>query len=61
VNRLRAIVTPRAGARPIDVDELREFARQRLSPHKVPRVFEVRAALPRSATGKVLRHLVANS
>jgi acyl-CoA synthetase (AMP-forming)/AMP-acid ligase II len=61
VNRLRAVVTPRDERTTIDVDELRQFARARLSPHKVPRVFEVRAALPRSATGKVLRHLVASS
>ena len=26
--------------------------------YKVPRVFEFRASLPRSATGKVLRHLI---
>jgi long-chain acyl-CoA synthetase len=61
VNRLRAIVTPRDERTVIDVDQLREFAKSRLSPHKIPRVFEVRAALPKSATGKVLRHLVASS
>jgi acyl-CoA synthetase (AMP-forming)/AMP-acid ligase II len=61
VNRLRAIVTPRGQRTTIDVEELREFARKRLSPHKVPRVFEVRTSLPKSQTGKVLRHLVAVS
>ena len=69
VSRLKAIVTPRreagagggtcagtsAGPTP---DSLRRFARSRLSAHKVPRVFEVRDALPQSPTGKVLRHLV---
>jgi acyl-CoA synthetase (AMP-forming)/AMP-acid ligase II len=59
VNRLRAIVTPRDGQTAIDVDELREFARKRLSPHKVPRVIEVRADLPRSPTGKILRQEAA--
>jgi len=55
--RLRAIVTPAAGRVP-DVRELRAWAKERLSGYKVPRVFEVRESLPRSVTGKVLRHLL---
>jgi long-chain acyl-CoA synthetase len=51
--RLRALIAPRSGSVPID--ELRAFARERLSPHKVPRIFEVVSCLPKSATGKVLR------
>ena len=44
---------------PADIDELRQLARSRLSPHKVPRYFETVASLPRSAAGKVLRQAVA--
>ena len=40
---------------------VRAFVKQRLTSHKVPRVFELRAELPRSATGKVLRHLLAET
>jgi acyl-CoA synthetase (AMP-forming)/AMP-acid ligase II len=58
VLRLKAIVTPRAGLTTVPIDELRELARQNLSAHKIPRVFEVRDSLPRSPTGKVLRHLI---
>jgi acyl-coenzyme A synthetase/AMP-(fatty) acid ligase len=39
---------------------MRDFARQRLTAYKVPRVIEVRASLPRSASGKIVRHLVAS-
>lgn len=56
--RLKAIVTPRDGGMRLSADALRDFARRRLAPYKVPRVFEIRHALPRSATGKVLRHLL---
>jgi long-chain acyl-CoA synthetase len=61
VFRLKAIVTPTSRASAPTGDELRAFARQRLSPHKVPRVFELRETLPRSATGKILRHLLVES
>jgi acyl-CoA synthetase (AMP-forming)/AMP-acid ligase II len=59
VSRLKAIVTPRPefGAGPA-AESLRRFARSRLTGYKVPRVFEVRADLPTSPTGKILRHLV---
>jgi acyl-CoA synthetase (AMP-forming)/AMP-acid ligase II len=58
VFRLRAVFTPADPANPPTPDELRAFTRERLSVHKVPRVFEFRATLPRSATGKILRHLL---
>jgi len=38
-----------------DLEELRRFARARLSPHKVPRVFSIESEVPRSATGKISR------
>lgn len=56
--RLKAVITARTAADPPAVEELRQFARERLSPHKVPRLIEIRPSLPRSSTGKILRHLV---
>jgi len=61
VFRLKAIVTPADANSPPTGDELRAFAKQLLSAYKVPRVFEVRDNLPRSATGKILRHLLVES
>jgi long-chain acyl-CoA synthetase len=40
---------------PPTLEELRQFARAYLAPYKLPRVLEVRDALPRNAVGKVLR------
>jgi acyl-CoA synthetase (AMP-forming)/AMP-acid ligase II len=58
VCRLKAIVSPpRPGIAPAPED-LRAFARERLSAYKVPRVFEVCDAIPTSASGKVLRREV---
>ncbi len=58
VARLKAVVEPRRPGPTPDVEDLRSFARARLAAHKVPRAFEVRDALPRSAAGKVLRQQV---
>ncbi|WP_428939660.1 class I adenylate-forming enzyme family protein [Fontivita pretiosa] len=58
VCRLKAIAMPRDPSHPPSIQSLRELARQRLARYKVPRVFEIRRWLPRSPTGKVLRHLV---
>lgn len=58
ISRIRAVVVPVDPATPPAAEELRRFARARLTPHKVPRVFEFRDKLPTSATGKILRHLV---
>jgi acyl-CoA synthetase (AMP-forming)/AMP-acid ligase II len=59
VSRLKAIVTPRADAAEEPTPEsLRKLARSRLAGYKVPRLFEVRDSLPKSPTGKILRHLV---
>ncbi len=52
--RLRAFVVPVPGAR-VDPEELKLFVRDRLARHKVPREVVVVTALPRNATGKVLR------
>jgi len=61
VSRVKAILTPARPDVEISVQDLRRFARERLSAYKVPRVFEVRATLPTSPVGKVLRHLVETS
>jgi long-chain acyl-CoA synthetase len=53
-DRLKAIVVPGPDQTP-DLAQLRAFARERLAAHKVPRSFEVRSDLPRSASGKILR------
>jgi acyl-CoA synthetase (AMP-forming)/AMP-acid ligase II len=58
VCRLRAILTPSRPHVELSAQELRCFARQRLSGYKVPRVFEIRQTLPTSPAGKVLRRLV---
>jgi acyl-CoA synthetase (AMP-forming)/AMP-acid ligase II len=58
VFRLKAIISPRDRSVPVPVDELRALARSQLSSYKIPRWFEVRDSLPRSSTGKILRHLV---
>ena len=58
VSRLKAILTPLDPANPPTLESLRTFAKEQLSMHKVPRVFEVRDSLPRSTTGKILRHLL---
>ena len=56
--RLKAIVTVRDSDRELSFAELRSFARQRLASYKVPRLFERRESLPRTAAGKIQRHLV---
>jgi acyl-CoA synthetase (AMP-forming)/AMP-acid ligase II len=58
VMRLKAIVIPRDPSDPPRIQEIRQFARARLATYKVPRVFEVRETLPRTTTGKIIRHLV---
>ena len=60
VSRLKAIVVPR-NVSEFDVAGLRQFARENLAAHKVPRVIELGRELPRSATGKVLRHSVSSA
>jgi len=54
-SRLKAIVVLKREALRVSTEDLRQFARARLAAHKVPRLIEVRASLPRSPGGKVLR------
>ncbi|HMB94448.1 MAG TPA: AMP-binding protein [Tepidisphaeraceae bacterium] len=58
VFRLKAVITLRDQTVAVPIDELRALARSQLSSYKIPRWFEVRKSLPRSASGKILRHLV---
>jgi long-chain acyl-CoA synthetase len=53
-HRLKAIVVPESGCS-IDAEELKCFARARLSSYKVPRSIEIRTHLPQSPSGKILR------
>lgn len=55
--RSRAYVVPREGAEPSDAlaDELREYVRSELSPHKYPRDIRFIEGLPKTATGKLDR------
>lgn len=56
---VKAVIVPRDGARP-DEDALRAFVAESLAYFKVPQYFEFRdEPLPRNATGKVLKHVVA--
>jgi feruloyl-CoA synthase len=50
-----AVLVARPG-RTLAPDELRSFLEGRLARYKIPRVFELRDALPRTATGKLLKH-----
>lgn len=54
VNRLKAVIVP-ADDQGFDARAVRAYARQRLSGYKVPRVFETRPDLPRTAVGRVER------
>jgi acyl-CoA synthetase (AMP-forming)/AMP-acid ligase II len=55
--RVHAIVQPKAGMR-IDMQGLREFVEPRLARYKQPRAYEVRDALPRTDSGKLLKRVL---
>ena len=57
---IKAVIAPRAGATP-SADEIVAFFRERLAGYKRPRYVEFVAPelLPRSATGKLQRHVLA--
>jgi acyl-CoA synthetase (AMP-forming)/AMP-acid ligase II len=56
---LRAVVVPVDPAAPPSTDELRSHTREVLPGFKVPELWEFADELPRNASGKVLRRLVA--
>jgi long-chain acyl-CoA synthetase len=61
VSRLKAVVTAADAANPPQPQQLKDFLRQRVSTYKIPRIIEVRATLPRSPAGKILRRMLEES
>ncbi|MEA3105811.1 MAG: fatty-acyl-CoA synthase, partial [Gammaproteobacteria bacterium] len=49
-----AVVTLRPG-HSVELEQIREFAGTQLARYKLPRRLEIVAALPRNATGKILK------
>ncbi len=54
---VKAYVVPKAGAE-LDLDELKGYCYSKLTPYKVPKVFEIREKLPRNTVGKLLKRLL---
>ncbi|MBB4685704.1 long-chain-fatty-acid--CoA ligase [Amycolatopsis jiangsuensis] len=52
--QVKAVVAASPGER-VDADELIAYCRERLAHYKCPRTVDVREALPRNATGKILK------
>ncbi|MBI4867334.1 MAG: AMP-binding protein [Candidatus Wallbacteria bacterium] len=55
----KAVICPEQG-RELTPTQIRDSLRGRLADYKMPRVFEFRAEMPRTATGKILKHALAN-
>lgn len=53
----RAFVVPRTTTRP-DAESLRTYCRERIAAYKVPKTIQVVAELPRTAAGKVQKHIL---
>ena len=56
--RVIAVVVPRDPRNPPTLDDLRGYARERLAAAKAPRELTLVPALPRTASGKLLRRLL---
>ena len=54
---IAAVIAVRPGA-VVDIAALREWAKERLSAYKVPRIVHVVDALPKGATGKILKRAI---
>ncbi|KKB33430.1 Long-chain-fatty-acid--CoA ligase [Bacillus thermotolerans] len=54
---VKAYIVPKEG-RLIDVDDLQNYCYAKLTPYKVPKVFEIRDSLPRNGVGKLLKRLL---
>jgi acyl-CoA synthetase (AMP-forming)/AMP-acid ligase II len=52
-----AIVQPRAGVE-IDLEDVRAFVDERVAGYKRPRAYELRAELPRTDAGKLLKRVL---
>lgn len=57
---VKAVVVPAAGVQP-DADVLRRWVAERLADYKVPRLVEFVEALPKNATGKILKRELRRS
>ncbi|WP_080990246.1 class I adenylate-forming enzyme family protein [Comamonas testosteroni] len=55
-----AVLTLKTG-KLLDQETLREFMAPQLARYKIPRLFEFRDTLPRTATGKLLKHMLRGS
>ncbi len=55
-----AVLTLKTG-KLLDQETLREFMTPQLARYKIPRLFEFRDTLPRTATGKLLKHMLRGS
>lgn len=53
--RVHAIIEPSDSSDPPTFDEMRDYAKSRLSPYKVPKTIEILDTIPRSAATKVNR------
>jgi long-chain acyl-CoA synthetase len=51
---IKAVIVPRAGQQP-EPDEIVAWCRERMAAYKYPRIVEVVASLPLTATGKILK------
>jgi long-chain acyl-CoA synthetase len=58
VERICAVIVARDEDAPPSVESIRSFAKERLAAYKVPRLVLFRDRLPKTATGKIQRHLV---
>ncbi|MBC8106909.1 MAG: AMP-binding protein [Anaerolineae bacterium] len=58
VQRICAVIVARNASAPPSTESIRAFAKERLAAYKIPRLVQFRASLPRTATGKLQRHLV---
>jgi acyl-coenzyme A synthetase/AMP-(fatty) acid ligase len=56
--RLKAVLTLKPGASSPSDEEWRDWVRPQLRPYKIPRLFEVRAQLPKSDAGKTQRQIL---
>jgi long-chain acyl-CoA synthetase len=54
---IKAYIVPRAGET-VTKHEIISHCRQKLAVYKVPRLVEIRSALPKSAVGKILRRIL---
>lgn len=52
------VVAAVVASEPVDINEVREFLSSRLAKYKVPRELVVREELPRTPSGKVMKHVL---